>query len=84
MQPCRESCTELGAPLADRFVADDDAALGEEILHVAKTELETKVQPDGVSDDLMPKAVAAIRRSVGSWGDGDGHQVRLIPDARSS
>lgn len=39
----REGRTEFGAPLADRFVADDDNALGKEILHVAKTEMEPDV-----------------------------------------
>lgn len=54
-QPSREGRAELGAPLADRFVADDDAALAEQILRVAETEVEPEVQPDGVSDDLGRK-----------------------------
>jgi hypothetical protein len=33
-------------------MADDEAALGEQILNVAEAEVETVVQPDGVSDDL--------------------------------
>ena len=33
-QPCGEGGSEFGAPLTDGFVADDDATLGEQILHV--------------------------------------------------
>ena len=55
-QPSGEDCPELGAPLADRFVADNDAALAKEILHVAEAEMEPEVEPDGVSDDLRRKA----------------------------
>jgi len=80
-QSSRKGSTELGAPLADRFVADDDAALGEEILHVAEAEMEPEVEPDSVGDDLRRKTVAAVRRSVGSRG---GHQLSLIADARLS
>jgi hypothetical protein len=82
-QPSREERPEHCAPLADRLVADDDAALSEQILHVAETEVKAKVEPDGVSDDLGREAVAAIRRSFGS-GLGDGHQPRLIADPRST
>jgi len=45
--------------------------------------MEPEVEPDGVSDDLRRETVAAIRRSVDNWGDGDGHQM-LIADPRSS
>jgi hypothetical protein len=75
--------TELGAPLADRLMADDDAPLGEQILNVAEAEVETKVQPDGVSDDLGREAIATVQRPVGS-GCGDGHQPTLIADSRST
>jgi hypothetical protein len=59
-------------------MADDDAALGEQILNVAETEVETKVQPHSVSDDLTWEAVAEIGRPVSRLGDG--HQQRLIVD----
>ncbi len=51
---------ELRAPCPDGLVADDDAALGEQILNVTEAEVETKVQPHGVSDDLGREAVTAI------------------------
>jgi hypothetical protein len=56
----REGGAELGAPLSDRLVADDEAALGEQVLHVTEAEVEAKVQPH-VLDDLRREAVAAIR-----------------------
>jgi len=75
--------TELGAPLADRFMANDDASLGEQFLNVAEAEMETTIQPDGVSDDLRREAIATVRRRVGS-GCGYGRQATLIADPRSS
>jgi hypothetical protein len=45
-------------------MADDDAALGEQILNVAEAEVETKIQPHGVRDDLGRKAIAMVSRSV--------------------
>ena len=63
-------------------MADDDAALGEQILNVPKAEVETKVQPYGVSDDLAWEAVAPIGRPVS--GLGDRHQATLIDDSRST
>jgi hypothetical protein len=81
-QPCGEGGAELGAPLTDGFVADDDATLGQQILHVAEAGMEAEVQPDGVSDDLGREAVASIGRPVS--GLGDGHQARLIADPHST
>ncbi len=77
-QPCGEGGAEFGAPLADGLVADDDATLAEQILHVAEAEVKAEVQPDGVSDDLGREAVASIGRPVS--GLGDGHWTRLIAD----
>ena len=51
-------------------MTDDDTAFGEEILNVAKAEMEAKAQPHGVCDDLGRESVAPIeRRSVGSATD---------------
>jgi hypothetical protein len=63
-------------------MADDDPAFGKEILNVTKAEMEAKIQPDGVSDDLGREAVAPIRRTVS--GLGNGHQTRLIVDTYPS
>jgi hypothetical protein len=61
-------------------MADDEAALGEQDLHVteAEAEVESEVQPDGVSDDLGWETAPPIRRAVN--GLGDGHQTRLSAD----
>src|SRR5437879_5616583 len=45
-QPCRKCGSELGAPLADGFVADNDPALRGEILNITKPEMKAKIQPD--------------------------------------
>src|SRR5712692_8538366 len=73
--PGRVRWAELGAPLADRLVADDDAALGKEILNVAKAQVEAKVQPDGVGDHLWRQAVATVGRRQD--GGAAGHRTSL-------
>jgi hypothetical protein len=73
---------ELRAPGPDRLMADDDAALGEQVLNVTAAEVETKVQSHGVSDNLAREAVTAIGRPL-SWL-GDRHQARLIADPHST
>src|SRR5712692_3927038 len=74
-QSGRVRWAELGAPLADRLVADDDAALGKEILNVAKAQVEAKVQPDGVGDHLWRQAVATVGRRQD--GGAAGHRTSL-------
>jgi hypothetical protein len=81
-QSCGEAGAELRAPLADRLVADNDPAFGEEILNVTKAEMKPKVQPHSVSDDFGREAVAPIRRTVRSLDDGP--QRGLIADTRST
>jgi hypothetical protein len=55
-QPSSVIDPEGQAPLSDRLVSDRDAALGEEVFDVAKTEAESVLQPDGVADDLGRKS----------------------------
>ena len=43
---------ELGAPPQDRLVTDHDTVLEHEFLDLAEAELEPKVQPHAVADDL--------------------------------
>jgi hypothetical protein len=57
-------------------VAHDDAAVGEEILDVAKTEAEAKVQPHGVGDHLGWEAMAALERHHD--GGATGHPASLL------
>ena len=42
-------------PVADGFVPDRDAALGEQIFHISKTQAEAEIEPDRVADDLGGK-----------------------------
>jgi hypothetical protein len=66
----------LGAQLTDALMADNDPSFGREVLHVAEAEMEPKVQPDGMSDDLGWNAAAPIKRPVSELDNG--HQPRLI------
>jgi hypothetical protein len=45
-------------------MANDDAAHSEEVLHVTKADVEAKVQPNGMGDDLTRETVALKRRPV--------------------
>jgi len=81
--PAGKDGTELGAPLTDRLMADDDATLSEQVLNVAEAEVKPKVQPDSMNDDLGREAVASVRRPYGR-GRGDGHQATLIADRHST
>jgi hypothetical protein len=81
-QPSSEGGAELGAPLTDSFMTDDDPTFREETLHVAEAEVKAKVKPYGMSNDLGRETVAPIRRPVS--GVGIGHQTRLIADLCSS
>ena len=51
---------ELETPLPDRLVADDDAALSQEIFDIPKTEAKAVIELHGVGDDLPRIAVAGI------------------------
>src|SRR6266508_2574994 len=68
---------ELGGPGADRLVRDAYAALGQQLLDVAQAEMEAKVQPDGVADDLDRVAIPAIRRHLTRCSRGRRHQTIL-------
>ena len=61
-QPSRILQPERPAPLADRLVRDVDAALGEEVLDVPKTEAEPVVQPHRVTDDFRRESVSSVAR----------------------
>src|SRR5215471_17464716 len=45
--PIRELLAKFARPLPQGFVADDDAASGQQLLHHAKTEREAEIQPHG-------------------------------------
>src|SRR4051812_25386627 len=60
--------TELEAPLPHGFMADVDAAGGEDLIDVAQAERKAEIQPNSEPDDLGWEAVAG----VAGWG-GRGH-----------
>ena len=49
--------TEPLTPLPNRLVGDDDASLGQQVLNIPAAESE---QPDGVTDCLRRKSIAAM------------------------
>jgi hypothetical protein len=57
-----EGGSELGAPAMNGLTADLDAAFRQEVLDIAKAEMEAVVEPDGVGDDLTWEAAAPIQR----------------------
>jgi len=65
-------------------MTDDDPALGEQILNVAEAEVEPKVQPDSVRDDLGRETVASMDCTITGSICSDGHQATLIVDPRST
>ena len=54
----REARPELDRPASDRFVADSDPSLGQELLDITVTQRETIIEPDGVGDHLGGEAMA--------------------------
>jgi hypothetical protein len=65
LQLIRVVLPKLPTPLADGLVGHINAALEQELLHVAVASREARVQPDAVADDLAGKAVVLITRGVG-------------------
>ena len=59
---------ELPAPIAYRFVRQQNAAFCHELFDVAVAEAKTEVEPDTVADDFGREPVARIRVGCGSWG----------------
>jgi hypothetical protein len=51
---------ERATPLPNGLVGHDNAPLGEEIFRIAEAQTEPMVEPDGVTDDLGRKSIAAI------------------------
>jgi len=67
-----ECLAELEAPLPYGFMADDDAAGGEDLIDVAQAEWKAEIEPDGMADDLGRKAIAGVAGRGGRY-----HPVRL-------
>jgi hypothetical protein len=46
--------------LPNRFIGDDNPALGQKVFHVAKAQRETMIQPDGVTDNCRMESVSTV------------------------
>ena len=61
-----ELLAKFARPLPHRFVADDDAAGGQQLLDHTQPKREPKIQPDGVADNLGGEPVTGIAGASGS------------------
>jgi hypothetical protein len=52
--------SEFYAPQANRFTADCDTALSQEVLDVAVAQVEALVEPDGVRDNIWRESVVLV------------------------
>ena len=59
-QSTRANSPEFDKPKADSLASDSETTFCKEILDVAVTEIETIVEPDGVTDDVRWEAVAFV------------------------
>jgi hypothetical protein len=50
--PLGKPLAKFARPLPHRFVANNDAAGGQQLLNHTQSEREAEIQPDGVADDL--------------------------------
>src|SRR5688572_2438592 len=57
-----EGWSHLGAPAASGLVAHLNATLSHEFLNIAEAQVEAKVHPDNVGDDLGWVAMSAVKR----------------------
>ena len=64
---------EFACPLPHRFMADDDAAGGQQLLYHTQPEREAEIQPDGVADDLGGEPAAGVAGASGCC-----HPTRLL------
>lgn len=83
-QPLRVGRTEFAAPLPERFIGNDNAALQQHFLDQPQAEREPEIQPDRMGDDLTWKTVVLVtdRRLAppsypGSAGKQHGNACRL-------
>ena len=51
---------KFNGPASDRFVGDDNAALKQHFFDQSQTQGKSKIQPDGVCDDLGRKSVPLV------------------------
>jgi hypothetical protein len=56
----RERLAKFARPLPHRFVANSDAASGQQLLDHPQPEREPEIQPDGVANDLAWEPITGI------------------------
>ena len=54
------SGSELDTPEPDRFSANGDASLGQEVLEIAVTQVEAIVEPDGIGNDIWRESMTLV------------------------
>jgi hypothetical protein len=59
-QPPRVVEPERQTPVPNSLVGDGDAALGQQVFGIAKTQADAVVEPDGVTDDLGRESIAVV------------------------
>src|SRR5262249_58185007 len=58
--PVGELLAKFAGPLPHRFVANDDAAGGQQLLNHTQPEREPEIQPDRMADDLDGEPMAGM------------------------
>jgi hypothetical protein len=48
------------APLPNGFIGDDNSTFGQKVFHVSKTQTETVIQPNCVTDNCRMKSVSVV------------------------
>src|ERR1700747_95027 len=75
--PVGEVLAKFACPLPHGFVADNDAAGRQQLLHHAKTEREAEIQPHRMTDDLGRDTISGVARASGCL-----HPIRLLTPIR--
>src|SRR5215813_10279911 len=58
---------KLQTPLADGLMGHGDAALKQDLLHVAVAQREAIIEPDAMADDLAGEAMGLVAFGVSGW-----------------
>lgn len=56
---------ELLTPMANGFIRNDDASVGQKIFDIAKAQTETMIKPDGMPNDFRREAMTMVARATG-------------------
>src|SRR5260370_40507749 len=68
-----ELLAKFARPLSHGFMADDDAASGQQLLHHAQTKREAEIQPHGMADDFGREPIPGV-----AGASGFRHPARLL------